>query len=115
MYSFGLPLYAKLSDVISNSELCWPAIRSIDMAEIIQLVSLLTSGTAKDMAQWLPSTNLSFFINSTWNASGPIFLKCAWLLGSGLRELFPCTVLSLDWSILTGSLQKREWQSTLAV
>lgn len=57
VYSLGLPLYARLSTVIADSQWSWPAIRSIDVEEIILLTALIPHGEGTDTAQWLPSKN----------------------------------------------------------
>lgn len=51
MYSFGLPLYARLSEVICASQWQWPPIRSTAMAEIMHLTDSITLTGSQDIAQ----------------------------------------------------------------
>lgn len=67
IYALGLPLYAKLSSVISNSQWSWPAVRSTDIAEIISLAAEIVRGQNLDTAIWLASKNAFFSVCSAWN------------------------------------------------
>lgn len=114
LYSFGLPLYAKLSlqlslDLNGASQpldlLLW--LRSSTWLPLfLVLLEMMYNG-------FPPHLSPSLFILYGMELD-PTLQKCAGLLGSGLWELYLNAVLSLGLLILIDSQQKRGWQNILA-
>lgn len=89
LFSFGLHLDSKFSQVIQGSFKAWPTVRPRELLEIqSSIYSVIPSG-GHDTVTWLPSSLGQFHLASTWNFIRPHNPKIPWFHLVWFKKMIP--------------------------